>query len=180
MQVFAEIAQDTRRQIIEHRAQQIEQRTGKSPFPNGLPPTRAQKASGEMVEATWDPESQEKVKELEREREMSGNLGQISDDSTFASSQSQSPSSSSGAGVKVGREGQGIAGATKGTWDKIREKTFATKPNQSQAGQRGGMATNAGNSGGRVVEDERTREQREFDEMLEKERQGVAIEEKWA
>lgn len=136
------------------------------------------------MEATWDPESQEKVKELEREREMSGDLGQISDDSTFASSQSHSSSqaSNSGASAKGGREGQGqgIVGATKGTWDKIREKTFATKTDPSQAGQRGGVATSAAISGGKVVEDERSREQREFDEMLEKERQGVAIEEKWA
>jgi hypothetical protein len=62
-------------------------------------------------------------------------------------------------------------GATKGTWDKIREKTFAKTENPQAAGS---------GSAGRRMEDERSREQREFDEMLEKERQGVAIEEKWA
>ena len=174
MQVFAEIAQDTRQKIVEHRAQQIEQRTGKSPFPNGLPPSRAQRASGEMTEPTWDPENQENVKEMDRERDMSGDLGQIKDDSTFASSQtSPSPSQSSSAVTKRG--GEGIVGATKGTWDKIREKTFAK--NNAQGG---GMPPHTSNGGGGRVEDERTREQREFDEMLEKERQGVTIEEKWA
>lgn len=157
MQVFAEIAQDTRRQLIESRAQQIKAKTGQSPFPKGLPPTRAQRASGELSEPTWDPEGQEKAVEAEREREL-GLAGSSSGTST-----SRQPEASAGRDE--------IARATKGTWDKIRQETYA------QAGARG-SATPAAADG--MASDPRSKEQREFDEMLEKERQGAAGEDKWA
>jgi hypothetical protein len=170
MQVFAQVAQDTRRQIIEHRAHQIEGRTGHSPFPNGLPPTRQQRESGELVEPTWDPEGSEKANEAQRQGDKSADLGRIQDDSGFASSSSTPPPPSTN-GKNAGR--QEIQRATRGTWDKIRQQTFG----KTEEGAQGYEAPMPGvGSGG----DTRSKEQREFDEMLEKERQGAAVEDKWA
>jgi hypothetical protein len=178
MRVFAEVAQDTRRQIIEHRAHQIEERTGRSPFPNGqgLPPTRQQRESGTMTEPTWDPEGSEKAMELERQREMPEDLGTIKDDATFATTSDRNERS-------LGEGRQEIAKATKGTWDKIRQSTFGGQDKSADVptpnlgrGVGGGGAPTRRNTG----EDTRSKEQREFDEMLEKERQGGVIGDKWA
>lgn len=173
MQVFAEIAEETREKIIEHRAHQIEERTGKSPFPNGLPTSQTKKKSGVMDEVTWDVERQEKANEAERTRDLSDDLGIIKEDSGFAN---HNPNSSQQLqerpSARPGKEE--IARATKGTWDKIRENAFG----KSEQTNRNDQSQNG--AGGMGMGDERSREQREFDEMLEKERQGVAIEEKWA
>jgi len=182
MRVFAEVAQDTRRQIIEHRAHQIEERTGRSPFPNGqgLPPTRQQRESGTLTEPTWDPEGSEKAMEAERQREMPEDLGMIKDDASFATTSDRNEKS-------LGEGRQEIARATKGTWDKIRQSTFGGSgsdkgvdvptPNLgSGRGAAGGGVPARRNTG----EDSRSQEQREFDEMLEKERQGGVIGDKWA
>jgi hypothetical protein len=171
MRVFAEVAQDTRRTIIEYRAHQIEERTGKNPFPNGqgLPPTRQARESGELLEATWDPEGSERTMEAERQRQMGDDLGRIKDDSGFANGQSTSTSTPSAA---VGT--QEIKKATKGTWDKIRQGAFGSKETASESGA---PSVRRGSAG---VEDTRSKEQREFDEMLEKERQGGVGEDKWA
>jgi hypothetical protein len=171
MQVFAQIAQDTRRQIIEHRAQQIEQRTGHTPFPNGLPPTRQQRESGSLTEPTWDPEGSEKASEAARQNDMPTDLNRIQDDSAFASS------SSTPAPRQKNEGRQEISRATRGTWDQIRQKTFGKTESEAAATGFDPLTPDAV-GGGR--KDERSREQREFDEMLEKERQGAAVEDKWA
>ena len=154
MWVFAEVAQDTRRQIIEHRAHQIEERTGKSPFPNGqgLPPTRQQ-------------------------REMPSDLGMIKDDSQFAGTSDRKEKN-----VEMGRSGE-VGRATKGTWDKIRQSAFGGE-GKDKGGEMPMPNLGGGRTGGapsvRRGEDTRSKEQREFDEMLEKERQGGVIGDKWA
>lgn len=179
MRVFAEVAQDTRRQIIEHRAHQIEERTGKSPFPNGqgLPPTRQQRESGELLEPTWDPEGSEKRMEAERQREMPSDLGIIKDDSQFAGTSDRKEKN-----VEMGRSGE-VGGATKGTWDKIRQSAFGGE-GKDKGGEVPMPNLGGGRTGGapsvRRGEDTRSKEQREFDEMLEKERQGGVIGDKWA
>jgi hypothetical protein len=179
MRVFAEVAQDTRRQIIEHRAHQIEERTGKNPFPNGqgLPPTRQARESGSMIEPTWDPEGSEKAMEAERQREMPEDLGIIKDDASFATTSDRQERN-----IATGKATQEVAKATRGTWDKIRQGAFggekgADVPTPNLGGRgTGGGAPARRNTG----EDTRSKEQREFDEMLEKERQGGVIGDKWA
>lgn len=180
MQVFAQVAQDTRRQIIEHRAHQIEERTGRSPFPNGLPPTRQQRESGSMTEPTWDPEGSEKANEAARERDMPSDLGRIQDDSAFASSSSNPSASASSDSKQADRKNAGrqeITRATRGTWDKIRQQTFGKTESEAAAVGYDPLTPDAFDGGRK---DERSREQREFDEMLEKERRGAVVEDKWA
>jgi hypothetical protein len=178
MRVFAQVAIDTRRQIIEHRAHQIEERTGKNPFPNGqgLPPTRQQRESGELLEPTWDPEGSEKRMEAERQREMSSDINMIKDDSQLAGTSDRKEKN-----MEMGRTGE-VGRATKGTWDKIRQSAFGgegkEKGGEVPVPNLGGRGTGAPSV--RRGEDTRSREQREFDEMLEKERQGGVIGDKWA
>lgn len=175
MRVFAEIAQDTRRQIIESRAQQIEARTGHNPFPNGLPPSRTQtqRNRNEMGEPTWDPEGEEKAREADRERDLSTDLSRIEQDGGFANQPGRNHDESRGK-----REGgrQEITRATRGTWDKIRQSTFGAGQGQNADP----AITNGIGQAAVVTESERTKEQREFDAMLEKERQGATGDDKWA
>lgn len=183
MRVFAEVAQDTRRQIIEHRAHQIEERTGKSPFPNGqgLPPTRQQRESGTMTEPTWDPEGSEKAMEAERQREMPEDLGMIKNDASFAGTSDQKETK-----LAAGQATREVTKATKGTWDKIRQSTFGDKSTSSDVpapnlgGRSAGVGAASAPARRNTGEDTRSKEQREFDEMLEKERQGGVIGDKWA
>lgn len=178
MKVFADIAQDTRRQIVEHRAHQIEERTGKSPFPNGLPPSRRQRNEMGGGEPTWDPEGQEQAREADRERDMSADLGRIEQDGGFANQSPASASADQGGGRRESGR-QEIARATRGTWDKIRQSAFG-QPGQNADVDRGSQAAVTTGAGSAVTESERTKEQREFDAMLEKERQGVVGDDKWA
>jgi len=68
-----------------------------------------------------------------------------------------------------GREQSEIKKVTQTAWDNLR---------QNNPPSRTGGAT-APMSGRKVAEDERTKERREFDEMLERERRGVDSEQKW-
>jgi hypothetical protein len=118
------------------------------------PPTSAGKAR-----TSTDPASNEEASlELDRERSFGSTVDQIDADSRMTSS------SISDASPATGLDG-GIRGATKGAWDKIRLGGGVT------GGDDGGSVRG---SGGTIkMEDKRTKEQRDFDEMLERERRGM-------
>lgn len=111
---------------------------------------------------------------------MPEDLGIIKDDASFATTSDRQERN-----LTTGQATQEVAKATRGTWDKIRQGAFGGEKNSDVptpnlggrgAGGGGGGAPARRNTG----EDTRSKEQREFDEMLEKERQGGVIGDKWA
>ncbi len=104
------------------------------------------------VDAGWDPEAaQERHDELERENEMRG--------SATMGGEAQFP-----AGQRRG------VGEAKSAWERLR--TIAPKDGPGTRGM-----GNVG--GGEGKEDERMKERREFEEMLDKERMGGGEKEIW-
>lgn len=178
---------------------------GQSGIPRRFPRPAAQPAIG--GEETWgedDGSRREREEELAREREYDQDVKMLDRDGRFASDSeytsgsfpsSSSPSASqpapkspqSSSTVRTG----GNVGSGGSTWDRLRQKAF---PGQSQT------STDAGSDGMRTgregtvdtmrsgemrdtgslrVDPERSREQREFDEMLERERRGEGETETW-
>lgn len=211
MKVFAEIANESRKTIYEHRVHDM-QESGRLPNqrqrplsgdasgsvrpPPGSSP-RAGGAAGVDAEPTWDVEGDEKRMEEDRERDFTADLGRIERDASFAGGPATGGPRESMADNRDSKAGrQEILRATRGTWDRIRQDTFGKAQAAGGGGAAGDVDAGAGvgmgmgvgggraSEGGRRLgqgkEDERTREQREFDEMLERERQGVKSEDKWA
>jgi len=175
MKVFANIALESKKAIEEARMGQM--RPGGAGaagavYPSGLP-GRLPAKSADNGETTWDAEgTRERREEADREQGLRNEVGGIEGDS---SNSERNPA-------------RGIANTVKqettSAWDKIRsDRPAARAPSPTgYGGALGGSGLGQERSAGGedfVKEDERTREQREFDELLEKERQGVGANEVW-
>lgn len=173
MKVFADIALESKKAIEEARMGGM--RAGGAgaagaAFPSSLP-GRLPSKSADNGEQTWDAEgTRERREEADREQGLRNEVGRIEGDS----------------GNTERNPARGIANTVKqettSAWDKIRSDRPAVRaPATGYGGGIGGPAVGQSSSalGGSIKEDERTREQREFDELLEKERQGVGANEVW-
>lgn len=135
--------------------------------------------------------AREQAAERDRERDFQRDVGAIERDATFAG---QAPDRGSISGMPSTRPaaesdaaaGSGTAGpGSTTTWDRLRAQAFPQGQPRQQSGSpatpvsdpyaRSGPSDNG--FGGKS--DERSKEQREFDAMLEKERQGVPANEVW-
>lgn len=131
--------------------------------------------------------AREQAAERERERDFQRDVGLIERDATFAGqapdrgSITDTPPTTRPSGAS---EPSGQPGAGTTTWDRLRAQAFPQgQPRQQSSGPApvsksyGGQGPDDGGFGAKA--DERSKEQREFDAMLEKERQGVPANEVW-
>jgi hypothetical protein len=165
MEIFAQIAEESKEAIIEARRGG----RGASPLPNPADyakPARTRGAENDPWDAEGSREQQVEAEreqglrnEVERAQGVSGGNGAITD--------------------RVKRE-------TGGVWDRIRNERPSAQTAQYAQNGSGAIGSALGrdpaagadlNEAGKP--DTRSKEQREFDELLEKERQGVAAEETW-
>ncbi len=139
--------------------------------------------------------------ERSREADFNSEIGQIVTDAGFASDRPQPPSSStissatssssssstSSPSSSQRRAPSDIVQKTEGTWDKIRKASFPSRTASGLGGDEGPNATGSGAIGMGVGvgsglgadsmrRDTRSKEQIEFDALLEKERSGAAVE----
>jgi len=165
MKIFADIALESKKAIEEARMGQMRPGGGMPTSSPGRIPTRPT----ENGEQTWDVEgTREQRQEAEREQSLRNEVGRIEGDS---SNSERNPA-------------RGIANTVKqettSAWDKIRSDRPAGRSAPGYAGVTGsGQGTSLSMNGAEPKEDTRTKEQREFDELLEKERQGVGASEIW-
>lgn len=199
MQVFQQIAMEARQKAMEKAAEasgvSLPSGGGPSPtsamgvertIPRSYPGARTQgDNSGSSVgnvgrEAMWGEDEgsrREIAEELEREKEYSSEVKILDRDGRFASdldNRVDMPSGSQASGQN-GKPSASGAGAGAGAWDRLRTKAFPSQAKGPAQEQNNGVPAKRGRGG----EDERTKEQREFDEMLERERQGVPENETW-
>ena len=164
MEIFAQIAEESKEAIIEARRGG----RGAAPLPNPADyakPARARKAEDDV----WDAEgSREQQAEADREESLRSRVQRAS-----------------GSGADGGITDR-VKKETGGAWDRIRGERPSAQT--TQYGQSGSAAI--GSALGRDPlagadlseasrKDDRSQEQREFDALLEKERQGVSAEETW-
>lgn len=151
LKVFSEIATASKDQIIQSRTGQA---TASS----------SSDGNSDSGPAIWQVDSSsERQGELDRERDLSATYGRIESDSQMGSDIDR-PTTPGRSGVEQGKKELDVEGTigkqTQSTWERLRSRSLGRNEPTVQA------------AAGRV-EDERSKEQREFDEMLEKERRGV-------
>ena len=162
MRVFADIALESKKVIIDSRT------GGRSSGDLTMSP-QPRKTTPNRETSRWDSDvegERERREEMDRERQLSSDLRQLEDDGAMARDDGDKPMTSG----EIGR-------ATKGAWDKLRT---ASPNNTSMAGTLGtGMGRDGQRDGTGMMEDERTKAQREFDDLLEQERKGLSSNETW-
>lgn len=165
---MADIAVESKRAIAESRS-------GRTPFPfppQGQSPAGSASTSRRAydtppTDSRWDAEGdRERIEEQDRENGLRNEIGRIEGDS----SNEQRPPT-------AGKIVEGVKKETGSVWDKIRadRPVSISMPSVEAAGGRGGDV----GVGGGARADTRSKEQRDFDALLEKERSGVDAEETW-
>ncbi|ORY32619.1 hypothetical protein BCR39DRAFT_523175 [Naematelia encephala] len=154
MRVFAEIARESQEKMRLESIKRVGVVNDIPRGPNGrFPPPSSPSSSPSSSTSTWE-------QSVDGDRDQSQEYDGLVPDSSTLDTDGDIPTPIQS---QVGSK-------TASTWDKLR----AASPIGGAGGTRAATGASA-----LKVEDERTREQREFDEMLEKERKGVDTNDRW-
>lgn len=161
-----EIAIESKRAIENARANGMGARTGLPPPPGSLSrPTSTYDSSS--TDPRWDAEGdRERKEEFARESTLRSEIGRIEGDSA---NETRMATSNSGTGGIAGN----VKNETGNVWDRIRSGRPVSGANPTTQSP---VDNNLGGGAG-IKADTRSKEQREFDEMLERERRGEELDE---